>query len=73
MADHYDGFFVVLDRDLSSEESQPTIEAIRQIKGVISVEPHVGRQLDGLSTRKRLVNDVHAGMLELIERLRVEK
>jgi hypothetical protein len=39
MTDRYKAFLVTLDSDLRSDEAEPTIAAIRQIKGVIDVEP----------------------------------
>lgn len=42
MTDRLAGFVVTLEQDLRDDDAQATIAAIRQIKGVISVEPVLG-------------------------------
>lgn len=42
MTDRYSAFVVVLDHDVRADEADATITALEQIRGVISVEPHVG-------------------------------
>lgn len=39
MTDRYAGFVVTLEQDMRSDDAEQTIAAIRQIKGVIAVEP----------------------------------
>ncbi len=46
MTDRFNGFVVVLKHDLREDDAEATIAAIRQIKGVLSVEPHVGSLLE---------------------------
>lgn len=41
MSDHYNGFFVILKHDTKDDEAQATINAIKQIRGVIDVQPHI--------------------------------
>jgi hypothetical protein len=41
MSDRYDSFIVTLQRDTRDDDAEPTIAAIRQIRGVLSVKPHV--------------------------------
>jgi hypothetical protein len=41
MTDRYCGFIVVLEKELRSDDAEATIAAIKQIKGVASVEPQV--------------------------------
>lgn len=41
MSDHYNGFFVILEHDIKDDDAQATINAIRQIRGVIDVQPHI--------------------------------
>jgi ACT domain-containing protein len=45
MTDRYKAFLVTLDSDVRSDDAEPTIAAIRQIKGVIDVAP-VMREID---------------------------
>lgn len=41
MTDRYNALIVVLDRDIRSDDAQPIMNAIRQIKHVLSVDGHV--------------------------------
>lgn len=41
MTDRFNAFVVVLDHDLRDDDAQDTLNAIRQIKGVLNVEPKV--------------------------------
>lgn len=61
MTDKLCGFAVTLEEDLRTEEAESTVAAIRQIKGVISVEPvvsgletHMGQE----RARVGLISDV---------------
>lgn len=39
MTDRHAGYLVTLENDIREDDAQPTLEAIRQIKGVIGVTP----------------------------------
>jgi tripartite-type tricarboxylate transporter receptor subunit TctC len=41
MTDRYNQFVVVLDKDLRTDDAEPLMNAIRQMKGVLSVEGNV--------------------------------
>lgn len=41
MTDRYDSFVVVLERDIREDDAKETINAIKQIKGVLNVVPHI--------------------------------
>lgn len=41
MTDRYNAFLVVLEQDLREDDAEATLTALKQIKGVLSVEPHV--------------------------------
>ena len=41
MTDRHAGYIVTLGRDTREDDAEPVLEAIRMIKGVISVEPIV--------------------------------
>jgi hypothetical protein len=49
VGDRYNALIVVLNRDVNEEDAQPTINAIRQIKGVLEVEPHVADVVSRMS------------------------
>lgn len=70
MTDRLDGFFVVLEKDIRDDDAASTIEAIKHIKGVIAVQPHIGHSFEGLSERTRTVNEVTTKLYELIKDLR---
>lgn len=41
MTDRYSGYVVTMDTDVRSDDAQATIDAIKQIKGVVTVEPQI--------------------------------
>ncbi len=41
MTDRYDSFTVVLKHNIRSDDAKATINAIKQIKGVLSVTPNI--------------------------------
>lgn len=41
MTDRFDSLTVVLERDTREDDAEAIIQAIRMIKGVLSVKPHV--------------------------------
>jgi hypothetical protein len=41
MTDRYNAFIVVLEHDLRDDDAESTIEAIKHIRGVLSVKPRV--------------------------------
>lgn len=41
MSDRFHAFTVVLEKDTRDDDSEPIIAALRMIKGVASVTPHV--------------------------------
>ena len=41
MTDRHAGYVVVLDQSIREDDAKPTITALSQVKGVISVEPVV--------------------------------
>lgn len=52
MSDKINGFIVVLDKELSDISAQKTIDAIKQIKGVIKVTPNVVDARDHIAEAK---------------------
>lgn len=41
MSDRINGFVVILDKDYKDEDVEQTINAIKQIKGVLEVKPNI--------------------------------
>lgn len=41
MTDRYNAFIVILAKDIREDDAEATINAIKQIKGVLDVEPHI--------------------------------
>lgn len=41
MSDRINGFIVVLDKEYRDDDVQKTIDAIKQIKGVVEVAPNI--------------------------------
>jgi hypothetical protein len=40
MTDHHSAYIVILETDIREDDAQATINAIKQIRGVLAVEPH---------------------------------
>ena len=58
MTDRIHALTVVLDRDIRDDDIRPIIEAIKQIRCVIAVEPHV-TDIGDYSARERAKYDIH--------------
>lgn len=41
MTDRINGFWVALERDTRIDDAEPLLAAVRQLRGVIGVDPHV--------------------------------
>lgn len=68
MSDRVNGFIVVLDRDYNDDDIEATINAIKQIKGVISVKPNVATPNDeivAMREKHKLIDKVY-GLIEEI-------
>jgi hypothetical protein len=62
MTDRYCVFIVVLEKELRSDDAEATIAAIKQIKGVASVEPQVanmGHYFARSMARTEILNEVY--------------
>lgn len=54
MTDRINAFVVILDQDVRDDDAQAIINAIRQLKGVLDVQPHVAGFEDAIAeTRVR--------------------
>jgi hypothetical protein len=61
MADRYNAFIVILEGDIRDENAQRTIEAIKHIKGVLDVKPHVASFEDSIAharVRQELITKI---------------
>ena len=66
MTDRYHALTVVLAKDTRDDDAQALIEAIKQFRGVASVEPHVSDP--ALHTAEvRVRNDYHRRLLRVFE------
>lgn len=52
MTDRYRGLVVLLDDNLRSDDAQPILQLIQQIKGVRRVEPQIGNGNDQITEMK---------------------
>jgi hypothetical protein len=49
MTDRINAFIVILDRDIREDDAEDTLTALKQIKGVMSVKPHVANFSDAIA------------------------
>lgn len=62
MTDRLKGCLVVFDRDLRDDDAQPTIDAIRQLRGVSDVTTSLATPEDALNRlrmRRELINQIY--------------
>lgn len=66
MTDRYNAFLVILENNLREDDAEATINAIKQIKGVLDVQPHVAGFEDAIAetrVRNRLIEQI----LEIVQ------
>lgn len=56
MTDRYSGYIVVLENDIREDDAESTINAIKHIKGVLSVTPHT-KNMDEVVAYMRFKNE----------------
>lgn len=62
MSDRINGFVVILDKDYKDEDVVQTINAIKQIKGVLEVKPNIvtsDEHIAGERTKIKIVNKLY--------------
>lgn len=69
MTDRLKGLIVVLDADIRTDDAQPLIDAISQLRGVLSVAP-VTTGADDYYNRQRIKWELRDRILELFEEKR---
>lgn len=65
MTDRYHALTVVLDADYRSDDAEQIINAIRQIRGVLSVEPHVTTSSD-YAARARVCGEISKKLWQVL-------
>jgi hypothetical protein len=65
MTDHLKGFIITLEENLSEDDAQPIFEAIRQLRGVLSVHPNVADTTD-LIAYERARHELRTKILGII-------
>ena len=66
MTDRHAGFLVVLERDLRSDDAAATLAALRQVRGVLSVEPIVA-VVFGDVAEQRVRHELFRRVLDLLD------
>jgi hypothetical protein len=68
MPDRFNGFLVIMEKDILEEDAQGLMNAIRHFRGVVSVTGHVASASDRIATERakqefarRLLDVVNAG------------
>lgn len=64
MTDRINTFVVVLDRNIRDDDVLPLLNAVRQIRGVLTVEPHVAQRLDEMAGEHRANERWHRALRE---------
>lgn len=49
MTDRYNAFTVVLEHDIRDDDAEDIINAIKHIRGVLSVKPHIAAMADTIA------------------------
>lgn len=68
MTDRWRGFAVTLDHSMREDDAESTLEAIRHIKGVVSVEPvvdDIGQQMAEESARRKMRTKIYEALKDL--------
>lgn len=65
MTDRIKGFVVVLDQDIREDDVQPLLDAIRQLRHVVTVAPMVATA-DDYVARSRRTQELRAKLFEFI-------
>lgn len=68
MTDRHAGYIVVLAEDIREDDAEPTLAALRQIKGVLSVEPLVANP-ELHSAEQRIRHEYQMKLYEFVRSL----
>lgn len=66
MTDRHNAYVVILADDVRDDDAEPIITALRMVKGVLAVEPHVSEgMLDQMVVESRVRHQVSRALLAL--------
>lgn len=66
MTDRHCGYIVVLEKDMRDDDAESTIEALKHIKGVLSVEPVVTDLIANSIVESRLREEWGSKLLDVV-------
>lgn len=66
MTDRLNAFVVILEKDLRTDDAEDTLNAIRQIKGVLDVKPRV-REIEDMVAYARARHDLHMKLYDALK------
>jgi hypothetical protein len=66
MTDRYSAFWVILDRDIRDDDAEAIINAIKQLRGIVAVTPHLSNPDAGIATL-RLKNGLIQKLIKVVE------
>lgn len=66
MTDRYNAFTVILEEDIREDDAQSTIEAIKHIKGVVTVIGHVDDPSEKIA-EQRVKHELIMKILEILK------
>lgn len=69
MTDRINAITVVLENDIRDDDAEALLNAIRMIRGVLSVEPHIADSISATVTEMRIRNDLRKQLYQIIESL----
>lgn len=70
MTDRHCAYIVTLERDIREDDAEATITALRQIRGVLNVEPCV-TDIDLHVAESRAVHSLRMKLYDFIEKLKL--
>jgi hypothetical protein len=65
MTDRFNALVVALDKDIREDDAQVLISAIKQLRGVLSVEGHVA-SIDSWTAQERVRNELSEKLWEVL-------
>lgn len=69
MTDRHSGYVVVLDHDMREDDAEATLNALRMVKGVLSVEPIIASPAEGLPIEIRVRHEIREKLFALVREI----
>lgn len=66
MTDRYNALTVILDRDIRDDDAAHLLNAIKMLRGVLRVEPHIANNLDAAVAEMRVRNELVEKLIEVL-------